>query len=43
MSRHTARLGVVDLDGRLWPKLGLLDVEEIDVVSTDVDDGEKKE
>ena len=42
VSSHAAGLSVVDLDGRLGPKLCFLNVEEVDVVSTDVDGGEEE-
>ena len=37
MAGETARLGVVDLKGRLRTDLGSLDVDEVDVVCSGVD------
>ena len=42
MSGDATSLGVVDLDGCLWSKLGLLDVEEVDIVRTNVNDGKEE-
>ena len=43
MTRDTTGLGVVDLDCSHGPDLRFLDIEKVDVVSADVDDGEEEQ
>ena len=43
MARNATRLCIVDLNRGLWSNLTLFDVEEVDIVGGNVNDGESQQ